>query len=54
MEVAAATLGHLVRSGGAPTADIVETEVGQPPCAGCTPCQWSLTVRRQKTLMCIA
>ncbi len=27
MEVAAGTLGHLVRSGGALTADIVETEV---------------------------
>ena len=27
MEVAANTLGHLVRSGGALTADIVETEV---------------------------
>lgn len=27
MEVAACTLGHLVRSGGALTADIVETEV---------------------------
>lgn len=27
MEVAASTLGHLVRSGGALTADIVETEV---------------------------
>lgn len=31
MEVAAATLGHLVRSGGALTADIVETEVCQLP-----------------------
>ena len=37
MEVAAATLGHLVRSGGAPTADIVETEVEQHPCAGHLP-----------------
>lgn len=45
MEVAAATLGHLVRSGGAPTADIVETEVGLHSCAGCFPCQWRLTVR---------
>ena len=30
MEVAASTLGHLVRSGGALTADIVETEVWHP------------------------
>ncbi len=40
MEVAAATLGHLVRSGGAPTADIVETEVGQHPCADYLSQQW--------------
>ena len=30
MEVAAATLGHLVKSGGALTADIVEFEVATP------------------------
>ena len=36
MEVAAATLGHLVKSGGALTADIVEFEARGPACAGQT------------------
>ena len=36
MEVAAATLGHLVRSGGAPTADIVETELHLHVCRACS------------------